>query len=95
MEALNGFFSMFHIGGGFPRIFGRWVTFPFDQVENPLAIPRNFGIDHTVNFVVLVFIVDYLWRRAHIIGSMLFCFFKWGKERVMEHGVNAPGWGKL
>ncbi len=58
-------------------------------------VSGEFRIYHIFDFVVLVFVVNYFWWRALVVGAMFLCFFIRGKERVMEHQVYVPGWGKL
>ena len=90
MEFLDCLLGVFYGRSGFPRIFRCGIPFPFDQVEYAMAIPRVLEINDLFDFKMLVFIVDDFWRRASEIGSMLFCFFIRGDQRVMEHWVNLP-----
>src|SRR5712672_36574 len=89
VEFLDKFGCVFHSGGGYPRIFGVWISNPFDQVLDASSVRGRSCIEYSFHFIVVLFAFDYVRRWLGHVGTVFLCFFIGSKKEVMGHGVGA------
>src|SRR5712671_3355994 len=53
VEFLDKFRCVFHSGGGYPRIFGVWISNPFDQVLDASLVRGRSCIEYSFHFIVV------------------------------------------